>query len=317
MNKIGKTIIKLVAFAGLLISVAIASTANGITTNNEMASTAENRLEVTAFDYAFMAPDRVNSGWTHILVDNQRAEEVHEVTVVRLPDGVTYQQYLDEFIAPWMEIWEGMKAGDVTMDNLGEAMGSLPDWSTELDYRHARGLVSSGKQAEAWAHLPAGRYAVECWVKSEHGHVHIAHGMIRELIVEVEDGGAEPPAQGIALGISSDGIDAPEMLSTGSHTFIVNVDARDNGAPVYPDLHLIRVEDDTDPAAVVEWLDWYVVEGLTSPAPATFLGGYSTYGSALIDNKAYFTAHINEPGDYAWVIQSDPDNPVWRQFTVE
>ena len=141
--------------------------------------------------------------------------------------------------------------------------------------------------------------------------------MIRELVVEEEPGGAEPPTEGISLRVTSDGIETPAVLTTGTHTFIVDVEARENGSPVYPDLHLVRVEEQTNPSEVVVWLDWYEIEGLTSPAPATFLGGYSTYGSALIDNTAYFTTHINEPGTYAWVIQSGPDNPVWAEFTVE
>lgn len=279
--------------------------------------TKNNVVQVTAYDYAFVAPSEVASGWARIELDNQRAEEIHEVTIVRLPDEIDYQTYLSDFIAPWMEIWDGMKAGDIDRSTLSEvASEKLPDWGAQLNYRHARGIVSAGKQASAYAYLPPGTYAVECWLKTADGHVHIAHGMISEMTVVDEPSDLAPPQHGIPLQISTAGIDVTASVSTGTHTFIAEVEQTDTGNPVYPDLHLIRVDDDHDPSNIARWLYWYELDGLTHPAPAKFLGGYSTYGSALIDNKAYFEVTITEPGEYAWVIQSDPAEPIWQPFSV-
>ena len=285
---------------------------------NQTSAESGNPLVVNAYDYAFDIPTEVKSGWAQVIVNNQRAEEIHEVTIVRLPDEIDYQTYLSEFIEPWMEIWQGMKDGDITRANLfSTASTMLPEWQSELDYRHARGIVSPGKNAEAYAYLPPGTYAVECWLKNEDGGVHIAHGMIRELTVTASESPLQPPQQGTRLQVSSNGIHMPDAITTGEQTFIVEVEPTEAGTPVHADLHLIRYDENVNPSNIVRWLDWYNVDGLTHPAPATFLGGYSTYGSALIDNKAYFTVTINEPGDYAWVIQSDPESPVWMPFTVD
>lgn len=276
-----------------------------------------NVLPITAYDYAFNAPMEARSGWARIELNNQRAEEIHEVTFVRLPDGISYQTYLDDFIAPWMEIWHGMKSGVVHDDNFQRiASENLPSWTNQLNYRHARSIVSPGKQAAAYAYLPEGTYAVECWLKTADGHIHIAHGMIREMKVVSERSQLEPPKSGIPLHISQGQIDMPKTVTVGQHTFIASVDSNERGGPVHPDLHLIRLDEDTQIRQIVEWLDWYNLDGLTSPAPAIFLGGYSTYGSALIDGKIAFEITISAPGDYAWVIQSSADDPIWHSFSV-
>lgn len=290
----------------------------GVSSSLAVASDTEsNTLVVTAYDYAFVAPSEVKSGWTRIELDNQRAEDIHEVTIVRIPDGIDYQTYLAEFIRPWMDIWRDMKSGEVTSGDLADVMAhQLPEWGAELDYRHARGILAAGEQAAAYAYLPAGTYAVECWLKTEDGHVHIAHGMIQQMAVTSDASTLAPPSEGISITIDESGVSMPEKPSTGRHVFIAEVAENEQGGPIYPDLHLVRVDDNTKPEVIVEWLNWFKVDGLTSPAPAHFLGGYSTYGSALQDNKAYFEVNIAEPGEYAWVIQSSADNPIWHGFTV-
>lgn len=278
----------------------------------------DNQLDITVFDYAFAAPGEIPSGWIELSVKNERAEEIHEVTLVRLPDGVSFREYHGEFIGAWEAIWEKWKAGEVTKENLGQFTAELlPHWSGELEYRHARGLLSPGHEAENTIHLPPGRYALECWVKNADGVIHISHGMIRELLVRDQDGGGQPPTGGIAVRVDREGIHMPESVSTGAQRFAVEVEAREDGTPVHGDLHLVRMADDTDLSEVVTWLDWYRIGGLQSPAPATFLGGYSTYGSPLHGGTAYFTLNIDEPGEYAWVIQDDPATKPWKVFTVD
>lgn len=287
-------------------------------TTSDADTAPENRLDIVVFDYAFAAPTEIPSGWIELSVSNQRAEEIHEVTLVRLPDEIEFTTYLDEFIRPWERIWEQWLAGDVNRDNLGEITSELlPAWSGDLDYRHARGLLSPGRDAVNTIHLPPGRYALECWVKNPDGVIHISNGMIRELVVREEDGGGSPPSDGIGIRVDRDGIHMSETFGTGTRQFAVDMEVDEHGRPVHGDLHLIRLEEDTDLSRVVTWLDWYRIGGLQSPAPATFLGGFSTYGAPLHDGTAYFTLNIDRPGQYAWVIEDDPAQQPWQTFQVE
>jgi len=82
-------------------------------------------------------------------------------------------------------------------------------------------------------------------------------------------------------------------------------------------VHLSRVDDETDLAAVATWMEWYSAGGLQSPAPADFLGGVHSYGNVQQDMGAYFTVENVEPGRYAWIVEAPVEERLWKVFTVE
>ena len=276
-------------------------------------------VDIVAADYAFVAPAEIPSGWVTLRLDNQRAAEIHEISLARLPDGVDYETYMNEVIRGWEAIWEGMRDGEIGLDELDEAIGEhLSEWALEVEYVNSRNLLSAGRVSESILKLEPGTYALECWVKTENGDIHLSHGMIREITVTEADSGGAQPEGDVILSLDADGAHMEVALALGKQTIEVHVSAGEDGVPARNDVHLIRVTGDTDLAEVVSWLNWYDLDrGLQDPAPADFLGGYHAYYSMPTDGRAWFTVTVDEPGEYAWVMEGDPADEPWQVFEVQ
>lgn len=69
-------------------------------------------VEITAAEYAFVAPDSVPAGWVTFRLNNEKAEEVHEMDLSRLPEGVSYSDF-EETIPVWGSITERVQTGEL------------------------------------------------------------------------------------------------------------------------------------------------------------------------------------------------------------
>jgi len=101
---------------------------------------------------------------------------------------------------------------------------------------------------------------------------------------------------------------------TGKHAFALDFNLNSEGRSFHNNLHLIRMEEDTDLDTVNYWLDWYRLGGLRSPAPADFLGGVEEVRDGA---TAYFALDILEPGNYAWIVFVSRGQGLYKTFTVE
>ncbi len=79
------------------------------------------------------------------------------------------------------------------------------------------------------------------------------------------------------------------------------------------DVHVVRLEPDTDLDPVMEWMDWLNLNGLRAPAPARFVGGAQ---EMPVGHTAYFTVEL-EPGRYAWITETAAARGMVKEFTVE
>ena len=109
--------------------------------------------------------------------------------------------------------------------------------------------------------------------------------------------------------VSGQGIEAPDTLAAGRHTFAVRFGERPAGS-LGGDASLVRFEEDVSlQDEIAPWMDWMNVDGLRAPAPAEFLGGTQEMPAG---RTSHFTVDL-EPGSYAWI--SEP--PVrTKRFTV-
>lgn len=276
-------------------------------------------VEIEAYDYAFLAPDEIPNGWITFRLENMLAHEIHELSFARLPEGIGFEEYLDEYVGAWEEVLRMMQDGEIEKEQVGETVSPmLPDWSEGVEYVNARGLVSPGYSAEKTVYLDPGNYVLDCWVKSPEGVIHISAGMARPL--RVTEDAAESPEPDVANNILllSESVETDWIPSTGKHSFALHYTLDETGSPLHNNIHLIRVEEDTDPDEVNTWLDWYRVGGLRAPAPADFLGGTSAYsGSPSGSDAEYFSVTISEPGEYAWIVQAAEGEQLWERFTVD
>lgn len=274
-------------------------------------------VEVIAADYAFQAPDTISSGWTTLRLVNEQGMEIHELGLAKLPDGKNMGDYLNEIMPPWDSALLQVQNGEIESTEMGSvAYDMLPQWNSEIQYVKSRGLISAGYQTENIMYLDPGTYLIECWVKNAEGEIHISRGMIRPLTVVDTGNDASAPDADYEMSLTAEGIETSEELTAGRKIFSVDFELDENDQLIYDDVHLIKVNDDTDLAQVANWLPWYQAGGLRAPAPAEFLGGADVYGSLPHGEKAYFSIDV-QPGRYAWIVAAPVEEQVWQEFTVD
>jgi len=278
----------------------------------------EYRVEIVAYDYAFQAPDELPSGWITFALNNEQAHEIHELSFARIPEGISYSEYLDKYVGAWEILLEEYQDGEVERSGISARVNELlPEWANGVEYVNARGLVSPGRSAEKTVYLTPGLYAVDCWVKTEDGIIHLSAGMTRPLTITDESANSPKPAFDNSITLYENKIDVDWNAETGFHSFAVWMEADSEGFPVHNNIHLIKLEENTDLDEVNSWMDWYKVGGLRAPAPADFLGGVSAYDAKPGVSATYFSLKIDEPGEYAWIVQVPEGEKLWNTFNVQ
>ncbi len=130
------------------------------------------------------------SGWTQITFQNG-GTEYHMMAVLSLKKGVTVAQ---------------VKEAAVSSDRLG--------------VRHDRGrprevsgtpdLLSPGAETTVITKLPAGHYAIACFIPAPDGAPHVAHGMVKIFDVGTAKSSLTPPTDGlVAVTVADDAITLP------------------------------------------------------------------------------------------------------------
>ncbi len=278
----------------------------------------EYRVEIIAYDYAFQAPDELPSGWITFVLNNEQAHEIHEISFARIPEGITYSEYLNEYVRAWEILLQEYQAGEFERSGISARVNELlPEWADGVEYVNARGLVSPGRSADKTIYLAPGLYSVDCWVKTEDGIIHLATGMTRPLTITDESTNSPEPSFDNRITLNENAIDVQWNAETGFHSFAVGMEVDSEGNPVHNNIHLIKLEENTDLDEVNSWLDWYKVGGLRAPAPADFLGGVSTYDAVPGESATYFSLEIDEPGEYAWIVQVPEGEQLWNIFNVQ
>ncbi len=274
-------------------------------------------VEYTVTGLQFDGPTTIPSGWVTIRLNNMSAM-THFAIVERLPDSISVEDQ-QRLVAPvfqnFMDNYNGreLSAPDAGME--------LPEWFGGIEFLGGPGLVGPGNVAETTVYIEPGNYMLECYVKTD-GIFHsynpdpTQNGMVLGLTVTGENNGNDEPTPTMELSISSEN----GMSFTGDPVEginVVKVTFADQGVYenfVGHDVHLVKIEEDSDQAEVAAWMNWTTPEGLQTPAPATFLGGVNEMPAGGVGYM-----HITlKPGTYAWVAEvPDPGaKGMLKVFTV-
>lgn len=277
-----------------------------------------NVLELTARGLRFEGPDRIPSGWTTIRMANESGL-AHFAVLERMPEGYGHAEQQEEIAPVFQEGMDLLNAGE--SEAALAVFETLPAWFGEIVFLGGPGLVSPGEVAQMTVDLEPGTYLLECYVKTN-GVFHSynrtpgATGMVHEITVTDEASGAPKPEPTIELSISStDGIKGVRDLRPGSHTVAVHFDDQIvHEHFLGHDVHLVRLEDDTDLDALAAWMNWTRPTGLETPAPVRFLGGTHEMPTG---ETGYFDV-VLRPGRYAWIGEvPDPgDKGMFEIFEV-
>lgn len=268
-------------------------------------------VEVIAEDYAFSVADEIPAGWTTIRFHNE-GQDPHMLIASRLPEGITIDDYEIDLTRPYNDAWHAVR--DETLSGK-EAVAvlhqELPEWHPDLEFLGGVGVVSPGRTAETTVYLKPGNYVLECYMKTEDGERHDWEGMIRPLLVTEEDSKAVPPTADIHVNLTNYDMEVEGKLIPGEHTVAVYVE--ENPEQGYPhNIHVARLNADTEIEEVVQWMRAFDLDGLKKPAPAVFLGGVHMMP---VGSTGYFTVQL-ERGRYLLLSEITADEGVLHEFTV-
>jgi hypothetical protein len=265
----------------------------------------------------------VASGWTTVAFNNATHAD-HFVLVSKVPDGIGLEDYREgvAYVAQnFLDIINGADpVGFPDGFTYPDAGLEFPAWYGEVVFMGGPGMTALGRSTRGTMNLEPGTYILECYVKTENGEYwHHVRGMLAELIVTEDVSRAKEPRGTLEVTLrnpENGGIDAETSVRPGRHT----VGVRFAEQMVYStgaqnDVHLVRLEEDTDLEELAAWMNAFNPTGLVSPpAPAEFLGGIEDMPA---NTTGYFTVRLT-PGNYAWISEvPDPAGKgMLETFTV-
>ena len=224
-----------------------------------------NRITITADDYIFLVPDTVPAGITTLELVN-RGGELHHAILVRLEEDKTLAELESE-------LGEALRAG-----------GQPRPWAV---FAGGPNAVDPGASTSVTVALRPGRYALVCLIASPDGELHVAKGMIRELVVAPARAATELPPADAAVMLTDYDFKLSRTLAAGRHTLRVR-----NYAAQWHEVQLFRLE----PGKTVEDLErWLATED--GPPPGASIGGVAALSQGHANNLAVELT----PGEYALV----------------
>lgn len=268
-------------------------------------------VQIVAEGHTLTAPAQVPSGWTTVQLLN-RSGRAHFAVFERMPAGKTIADSRAEVLPVFQDAMDLINAGDPAAGFAEFAR--LPAWFSQVVFYGGPGLVAADGVAQTTLYLTPGRYVVECYVKSN-GRFHSADGMMTEILVTNEAGGGREPRASAHVDVTNGGFALSGQLRPGLQTIRVDfMQQMIHENVLGTDVHLVRLENDTDHAALEQWMNWVEVPGLDTPAPAEFIGGTHEMPAG---STAYLTVHLT-PGRYAFVaeVPNARAKGLWREFTV-
>lgn len=277
-----------------------------------------NIVEVTAVhagrQHRFeLSTDEIPAGWTTLRFANQ-AHVVHFAYLSKVPEGITVEDY-SKVARVFQNYMDSFSNKPLSFPELGFA---LPEWFPEVQAVGGSGFTAAGLTSETTLKLQPGNYILECYVKTPGGTFHHVLGMLAQLTVTERPSGAPEPGSTLKMTLldsESGGIQVPHEVRPGKHTVAIHFgEQMTHGNLAKTDVQLVRLDEGTSLDAVAAWMNWTTPDGLTSPAPATFLGGTQEMPEG---STAYFTVNLT-PGRYAWIAEVDnPDQKsMLKTFTV-
>jgi hypothetical protein len=229
-------------------------------------ATAPNVVVIGASEYKFSAPDSIPAGLTMFKLSNE-GKELHHITLIKLDSGKT--------MADFQAGLKMMKPGT-----------QPPSWIIPAGGPNAAAPTSS---SELTVGLEPGNYALVCFIPDSKGVPHVAHGMVKGLVVSpnVNAITAEPSAD-ITVTLKDYQFDFSTPLTAGKHTLKIQT------APGQPhEFTFFQLM----PGKTAADIPKYVEAGMQGPPPGVPLGGVSALASG---RPSFYTVDLKS-GDYAIV----------------
>lgn len=258
-----RTIAAIPLIAGIAIATGSLPPSAAPLSSKPIVPTVNRTLVLTAHDFAFSGlPTRVSAGWVTIRMINA-GKELHMFASVSVPAGTTADGLLDSLMH-------------------GRALKGLTEWG-------GPNAVAPGDTTSVTLFLPAGKYAVGCFVVSSDGKTHFMKGMMNTFEAVASTDKGTPPVSDRNVQLSTYGIAMDGgALAKGSHVIAVR-----NTAKETHDLVILKVL----PGHTVEQaLEWFGNPPVGTPTAEPIGGTTGLHTNELAYVRARFT-----PGTYILV----------------
>lgn len=232
-----------------------------------------NHVVVTATDFAFTAPDSISAGLEMFHLAN-KGPSVHHLQVVALDSGKTVGDLMNAMKNP----------------------GPPPAWARFVGGPNAVAPIPTDTTV-AWLTLPAGNYALLCFIPDTAGVPHFAHGMIRGLTVTASAATpAATPRPDIVVHLKDYDFVITGNLTAGPHTIRIV-----NDGPQAHEMLIAQMAPGKKAADMVTWVERAHTKGMPPIRP---LGGATVLAPGASETVAVTLA----PGDYGlWCFVPGPD----------
>lgn len=220
-------------------------------------------LRMVAVDFGYQIPREIEAGAVRMQLVN-RGHELHHAQVLRLEQGKT-------------------------MADLARLSpdGPPPEWVVAVG---GPGAVGPGDSSSVIQNLPAGQYAVMCWIPSLSDHKqHRMKGMVAGFqVVDRRGAQARLPKADLTVRMLDFGFAPSAPISAGKRNIRVV-----NDGPQMHEMVLTLLLPGKTPADLLAWNP----ETTTEPPPARYVGGTVALAP---DGEAIVEANL-EPGQYVLI----------------
>jgi hypothetical protein len=230
------------------------------------APAAANVVNIVASEYKFDAPATIPAGLTTFHLTDT-GKEPHQANLIRLDSGKTYNDLVNGI--------KNMKPN-----------APPPGWVITAGGPNA---IAPGGSNDVTMTLPAGNYAIVCFIPDAKGVPHVMKGMGQAITVTPSTTAvATEPTADITVTMSNYKWDFSTPLTSGKHTLKIVT------APGQPhEFTLFQLMPGKTAADVAKFFDG----GMKGQPPAMPLGGVAGLSTGL---TAYYNVDL-KPGDYALV----------------
>lgn len=221
-------------------------------------------LHIDATDFAYASPDTVTAGMVTMHLVN-KGPSMHHVQVLRLDDGHT--------VAELIEGMKSMKPGSPP-----------PPWVHDVAGPNS---PNPGGESSITQDLPAGNYALVCFIPGPDGVPHVMKGMIKGLTVVPAAAGSTPAAAPVAdinVKMTDYAWEVSPEITAGKHVIKIENDAAQSH-----EMFLARLGPGKVPGDLVKW-----VEKQQGPPPGDAIGGISGMSKGQV---VYLPVDLT-PGEY-------------------
>ncbi len=219
-------------------------------------------VSIGAADFAFTAPDEIAGGPVTITLSNTGAEP-HQAQIVHLVEGKTFA-----------DLQAALGSGDEN------ALFPL------IEFAGGPGGIAPGATQTVDVTLPAGHYALLCFISSADGAPHFAKGMVKQLEVTAPAGeAAAAPATDGTVVLKDFTFELP-AIAAGPMVLAIQ-----NDGPQPHEFTILRL---AEGKTVDDALAFFQPDSPPGPPPFTDAGGFQAIGPGGGGN-----VHVNlEAGNY-------------------